>query len=408
MPNPNPDSHVLPTCTASITEPIRLLLPLTRQRDTLNARLARNGSNGMPAGTALSQLQSRMRQAALPSSVPLSAYCTHPSAPPSSLNKRPRLTAPPASQGSHGGPPLATDTIEEAVVAATQGEDWEGVASTGNVLAPPTQIALPRPVASLPVIHPALVEDETLINPSLPNSPSPKATSSSSSSSRSHSQSSLSKRPASPVLPTPLLPVTNHCILQPLATGIEPLDQALRGGLRTGTITELVGAGSSGKTQLALTTIVHQLMLPTNPHMHVALIVAGHGRSASARAVRRLAAMVRARLRPSSSSSSSGKSSPQSSPPDASNQTQRITASGVFRPQSSPPASGIFRLRRSPSNSQLACMPHDTTLVEEREEDASQDASLGTPARLTHAKRRAIEQVVASVLARVHVTTAPN
>jgi RAD51-like protein 1 len=37
-----------------------------------------------------------------------------------------------------------------------------------------------------------------------------------------------------------------------LPTGLEPLDQALRGGVRVGTITELVGPAGVGKTQLAM------------------------------------------------------------------------------------------------------------------------------------------------------------
>ena len=56
-----------------------------------------------------------------------------------------------------------------------------------------------------------------------------------------------------------------------VATGWDTLDQKLRGGLRIGTITELMGAAGTGKTQLALqTTITTALHQYSDYHYHAA------------------------------------------------------------------------------------------------------------------------------------------
>lgn len=95
------------------------------------------------------------------------------------------------------------------------------------------------------------------------------------------------KRPFSP----PTLPdQTNVLPTQTI------LDRILQGGLRSGTITELVGAASVGKTQFALSILAS--VLSTS---HVALIVSG-GQGVQRRLVRRLSQILTARFGSVSSS----------------------------------------------------------------------------------------------------------
>lgn len=362
---------------ASLTEPFDLLLPSPKQRDMLATRLPRAGTAQEMGSNALAHLQSRVRRAILPVSAPLSAYCSlDTTSTNQQARKRPRLDPPSTSLGPSSTPAHKADEL----VIVTQGQDDEALPVPTDLLPSPTQLPPPSTIDSDGNMIPA-----TLSVPSTPTLNSEK---------RSCSPPAIDSAFKSDTSPhSPEL----------ISTGIRSLDARLVGGLRYGTITELVGPGSSGKTQVALSTVVRLLTAPGKEDAHIALVVSG-GRAASARTVRRIHDMVRARL--ACQMHLTPGMTPKGQAPPAG-----PCASGLFRTRAPPSSSGIFRVRRPTaapaplSSSSDTEFDHDGGESELEDNSSTQAFSTSTSYQV---KLQHLEAALADTLRRVHISTSPH